>query len=145
MDVGVRAFDNERRGGVTHLGLEIALRAGRAMQERVGDRGEPVVKFVGFDHFMHQPEAECIGRGKALAGQPIAQEAALPQGPGQKRRDAERRHAGADLRNGEKRRLGGDRNIATGDDRSAAADRRAMHRRNRRLREPVERGQHVGQ
>ena len=115
-----------------HLGLEFADRAGRAVQQRIGD-SRASLEFFGAADFMRQADAQSLGGGDALAGQAIAAEAAVSHGADQERRDAERRHADAHLGNGKECAVGREHDIAAGRDRRAAADRRAMHHRDRRL------------
>src|SRR5262245_38355829 len=69
----------------------------------------------------------------------------MPHGADEKRHDAEWRHADADLRDGEECRFGCDRDVAAGDEAGAAADRAAVHDRNRWLRQGVERDQDIAQ
>ena len=94
---------------------------------------------------MHEADAHGLGGGKALGGEPVAAEVAMPDRPDQERRDAERRHADAHFGNGKERAFGGDHNIATCSQRRTAADGGAVHDRDGRLRQRLERGKHIDQ
>jgi hypothetical protein len=69
----------------------------------------------------------------------------MPHGAYKKRHDPERRHPDPHFRDGKESSIGCERNVAAGDEGRAAADGAALHRRDRRLRQRIERDQHVAQ
>ena len=115
------------------------------MQQFVGDARQRLVEARGVADLMHEPEPQRFGGRDALAREAVAAEAAMAHGADEERHHAERRHADAHFRDREERRFGRDHDVAAGGEAGAAADRAAVHDRDRRLRQGVERDQHVAQ
>ena len=87
---------------------------------------------------VREADAQRLGRAEALAGQRIAAQLAHADGVAELRKDDGRGQSPAHLGDREDGVVGGDHDIAGGDDAGAAAEAAALHQRDRRHGQPVE-------
>ena len=107
--------------------------SGPALQQRVHEGVDAFVERLGRRHLVHHPDPVRLVRIEAFGGEEIAAGHAVADGPDDVRADRSGHDAELDFGGGKRRAGRGDRDVAGGGEARAAAERRAVNARERRL------------
>src|SRR5467141_147691 len=131
-------------GNRTNQLLDFRMSFTTPRQQVLNDFLNARIELVGGNTRRQEADAAGLGGVEYLGGEEIAPRGALADRAHHVRADRRRRQAELRLREAELRLRRADGDVAGGDQAGAAGERRAVHARDGRLGQAIERGEHVG-